>query len=49
MRGNARGARIAASNTPTPEPQMSDLNLSNNFLKNLLGLVTQGVAKDKLV
>ena len=37
------------SNTPTPEPQMSDLNLSNNVLKNLLGLVTQGVAKDKLV
>lgn len=27
---------------------MSDLNLSNDVLKNLLGLVTQGVAKDKL-
>ncbi len=27
---------------------MSELNLSNDILKNLLGLVTQGVAKDKL-
>ena len=27
---------------------MSDLNLSNDVLKNLLPLVTQGVAKDKL-
>ena len=27
---------------------MSDLNLSNDVLKNLLGLVTQGVAKDRL-
>lgn len=27
---------------------MSELNLSNDVLKNLLGLVTQGVAKDKL-
>lgn len=27
---------------------MSDLNLSNDVLKNLLSLVTQGVAKDKL-
>ena len=27
---------------------MSELNLSNGVLKNLLSLVTQGVAKDKL-
>ena len=27
---------------------MSELNLSNDVLKNLLGLVTQGVAKDRL-
>ncbi len=27
---------------------MPELNLSNDVLKNLLGLVTQGVAKDKL-
>ncbi len=27
---------------------MSEINLSNDVLKNLLGLVTQGVAKDKL-
>ena len=27
---------------------MAELNLSNDVLKNLLGLVTQGVAKDKL-
>ena len=27
---------------------MSDLNLSNDVLKNLLSFVTQGVAKDKL-
>ena len=27
---------------------MSELNLSNDVLKNLLSLVTQGVAKDKL-
>ena len=27
---------------------MADLNLSNDVLKNLLSLVTQGVAKDKL-
>ena len=27
---------------------MSDLNLSNDVLKNLLSLVTQGVAKEKL-
>jgi len=27
---------------------MPDLNLSNDVLKNLLGLVTQGVAKEKL-
>lgn len=31
-----------------PETHMSELNLSNDVLKNLLGLVTQGVAKDKL-
>ena len=49
LRESARGARIAASNTPTPEIKKSDRNLSNNVLKNLLPLVTQGVAKDKLV